>query len=65
MWRNRGKNYYGEEELGGDRYFDAVYPDHAIAEACVNCHNNHKDSPRADAQLGDVLGGVVIRIRMD
>ena len=62
---NRGENYYGEEELGGDRYFVAVYPDHAVAEACVNCHNNHKDSPRTDAQLGDVLGGVVIRIRMD
>ena len=62
---NPNENYYGEEELGGERYFVAVYPDHAVAEACVNCHNNHKDSPRTDAKLGDVLGGVVIRIRMD
>ncbi len=62
---NPGKNYYGEEKLGGRRYFTAVYPDYAVAEACVNCHNNHKDSPRADAKVGDVMGGVVIRIPLD
>ncbi len=62
---NPGENYYGEETLGDERHFVAVYPDHAVAEACVNCHNNHKDSPRADAKLGDVMGGVVIRIRLD
>ena len=62
---NPGENFYGEEELGGQRYFAAVYPDHAVAEACVNCHNNHKDSPRTDAEVGDVMGGVVIRIPMD
>ena len=56
-----GENYYGEEELGGQRYFVAIYPDYAVAEACVNCHNNHKDSPRTDAKIGDVMGGVVIR----
>ena len=62
---NPGENFYGEEELGGERYFAAVYPDVAVAEACVNCHNNHKDSPRTDAEVGDVMGGVVIRIPMD
>ena len=62
---NPGENFYGEEELGGQRYFAAVYPDVAVAEACVNCHNNHNDSPRTDAKLGDVMGGVVIRIPMD
>jgi len=56
------QHFYGEEALGGQRYFIAVYPDIAVAEACVNCHNNHKDSPRTDAKLGDVMGGVVIRI---
>lgn len=62
---NPGENFYGEEELGGERYFTALYPDVAVAEACVNCHNNHKDSPRTDAEVGDVMGGVVIRIPMD
>ncbi|MEN8167601.1 MAG: DUF3365 domain-containing protein [Pseudomonadota bacterium] len=56
------ENYYTEETLGGARYFTAVYPDIAVADACVVCHNDHKDSPRTDFELNDVMGGVVIRI---
>ncbi|MGH8865829.1 MAG: c-type heme family protein, partial [Burkholderiales bacterium] len=37
-------------------------PDKAVAEACVTCHNNHKDSPRSDFKLNDIMGGIVIRI---
>lgn len=60
---NEGKKpYYGHEELGGKKYFTAVYADVAVASACVDCHNDHKDSPRRDFDLGDVMGGVVIRI---
>ena len=62
---NPDENFYGEEELGGQRYFAAVYPDIATTEACASCHNNHKDSPRTDIEVGDVLGGVVIRIPLD
>jgi hypothetical protein len=59
---NKGKNYYGEETLGGKKYFTAVYADVAIAPACVSCHNGHAESPRTDFKLNDVMGGVVIRI---
>jgi hypothetical protein len=59
---NPGKNYYAEEELGGAKYFTAVYADTAIAQACISCHNGHKDSPRTDFKMGEVMGGVVIRI---
>ena len=62
---NEGENFYGEEELGGERYFAAVYPDYAVVQACADCHNAHKDSPRRDIQVGDVMGGVVIRIPME
>jgi hypothetical protein len=61
---NIGKNYYGEETLGDAEYFTAVYPDIAVAPVCVECHNGHKDTPRTDFKLGDVMGGVVIRIPM-
>lgn len=61
---NPGQNYYGEEILGGTRYFTALYPDVAIAKACASCHNEHKDSPRTDFKVGDVMGGVIIRIPM-
>jgi len=59
---NPGKNYYSEEELGGKKYFTAVYPDIAVAPVCASCHNEHKDTPRTDFKVGDVMGGVVIRV---
>jgi hypothetical protein len=62
---NKGQNYYAVEELGGTTYFTAVYADVAVAPVCVSCHNDHKDSPRRDFKLGDVMGGVVIRIPVE
>ncbi|MCW8884789.1 MAG: DUF3365 domain-containing protein [Motiliproteus sp.] len=59
---NPGKNFYGEESLGDTTYFTAVYPDVAVAAPCADCHNEHKDSPRTDFKIGDVMGGVVIRV---
>jgi hypothetical protein len=59
---NPGQNFYGEETLGGVTYFTAVYADVAVSPACVSCHNGHRDTPRADFKLGDVMGGVVIRV---
>jgi len=59
---NPGKNFYADEELGGKKYFTAVYADKAVAPACVTCHNGHKDSPKTDFKIGDTMGGVVIRI---
>ena len=62
---NKGENYYAEETLGGTTYFTAIYPDVGVAPVCVSCHNGHKDTPKSDFKLGDVMGGVVIRIPMD
>lgn len=60
---NGGKEpFYGEEELEGTKYFTAVYADVGVAEACIDCHNNHQDTPKKDFKLGDVMGGVVLRI---
>jgi len=62
---NKGKNYYTTETLGGQKYFTAVYADTGVAPVCVSCHNDHKDSPRRDFKIGDVMGGVVIRIPVE
>ena len=62
---NKGENFYAEETLGGTTYFTAIYPDVAVAPVCASCHNDHKDTPRRDFKLGDVMGGVVIRIPME
>jgi hypothetical protein len=56
--------YYTEETLGKTKYFTAVYADSAISPACVSCHNDHRDSPRTNFKLGEVMGGVVLRIPM-
>jgi hypothetical protein len=60
--KNPNENYYGSERLGDATFFTAVYPDKAISNACVECHNSHASSPRHDFKLGDVMGGVVVRI---
>jgi hypothetical protein len=62
---NKGENFYTVEELGGKTYFTAVYADVAVSPVCASCHNDHKDSPRRDFKIGDVMGGVVIRIPME
>ena len=59
---NPGENFYGEEKLGDTTYFTAVYPDVAVSEACTKCHNEHKDTPKTDFRIGQVMGGVVIRV---
>lgn len=62
---NKGKNFYTTEKLGSTNYFTAVYADTAVAPVCVTCHNEHKDTPKSDFKIGDVMGGVVIRIPVD
>lgn len=31
-------------------------PDVAVVDPCVKCHNEHKDSPKVDWEIGDVMG---------
>ena len=63
---NPEERFYTEEkDLSGRRAMVAVYADVASVQACVSCHNGHPKSPRSDFKLGDVMGGVVIRIFME
>lgn len=59
-----GENFYGEEELGGKKYFVAAYPDRAVAEACWSCHNDHpnRGDDYPEFVKDDVMGGVIVRI---
>lgn len=61
---NPGESFYGEEELGGKRYFVAVYPDRAVAEACWSCHNEHSNrgDDYPEFAKDDVMGGVLVRV---
>jgi hypothetical protein len=57
--------YRSTETVGGKRYFMSLYPDVAVSEACVNCHNGHAESPRKDFKLNDVMGGVVVALPLE
>lgn len=59
------KPYTSYETAGSKKYFMAVYADMAVAPACVTCHNGHKESPRKDFKIGDVMGGVVIALPVE
>jgi hypothetical protein len=54
------------QEIGGQKYFSAMYPDKAVAEACVTCHNTHpvhlERYPDKQFVMGEVMGGIVINI---
>jgi hypothetical protein len=50
---------------GQKRYYQAIYPDRAVAPACVICHNAHPLSPKRDFKLNDVMGGIAITIPLD
>ena len=63
---NPTERFYAEERgLTGRRSLVAVYADVANVEACVACHNSHPKSPKDDFKLGDVMGGIIIRIFLD
>lgn len=58
------KPHTGFVKEGGARYFQAVYPDLAVTQACIGCHNAHPDSPKRDFKINDVMGAIVISILM-
>jgi hypothetical protein len=59
---NPERRYSGMITSGGERYFQAVYADRAVTQACIGCHNAHPKSPKRDFKLNDVMGGIVISI---
>ncbi|MGB2926203.1 MAG: DUF3365 domain-containing protein [Limnothrix sp.] len=57
------------QEIGGQKYYSAMYPDVAVVESCASCHNTHpvhlERYPDKVFEVGDVMGGIVINIPMD
>ncbi len=52
----------GTVKIGDHTYFQAIYADRAVSQACIACHNAHPRSPKKDFKLNDVIGGLVIEI---
>ncbi len=64
-----GEPYKEMQEVGSKKYFSALYPDKAVAEACITCHNTHpihkERYPDKVFKMDDVMGGVMINIPLD
>jgi hypothetical protein len=54
-----------EIQIDNQPYYQAIFPDRAVSRACVNCHNAHKESPKRDFKLNDVMGGLEILIPLN
>ena len=59
---NPERRYSGMPASGEERYFQAVYADRAVTQACIGCHNAHPRSSKRDFKLNEVMGGMVISI---
>ena len=59
---NPEEAYAALDDSAGRPSLVAIYADVASVEACVICHNSHPESPRRDFQLGDVMGGIIVRV---
>ncbi|MDP6706469.1 MAG: methyl-accepting chemotaxis protein [Alphaproteobacteria bacterium] len=59
-WQYLAKNpdevFVRQEILDGRENVRVAVADRMVAEACVNCHNSHPDSPKTDWKRGDVRG---------
>jgi len=49
-------------KIGDQTYFQAIYADLAVSQACIGCHNTHRRSPKKDFKMNEVMGGIVIEI---
>jgi hypothetical protein len=54
--------YTGMKKEHGIEYFNALYPDIAVSQSCIGCHNAHPRSPKTNFRLGDVMGGLLLSI---
>ena len=54
--------YKGIMTEDGTRYFKALYPDKAVSQTCIGCHNAHPNSPKKDFRMRDIMGGLLLSI---
>jgi adenylate cyclase len=53
MRRDRMPRHFFMEDVKANT---AMFPDVAVAKACVDCHNRHEGSPKHDWKVGDLMG---------
>jgi hypothetical protein len=59
---NPDRPYTSVTTEGGQPVFQALYPDKAVSQTCVSCHNAHPNSPKKDFKPHDVMGGILLTL---
>lgn len=59
---NPRKPFIHTIKKGNKSYIQAIYPDAAVTQACVSCHNAHSGSPKHNFKLHDVIGAIVVTL---
>ncbi len=62
LFNKEGKKFLRYVEHNGVFTLRYATADIASSAGCVNCHNNHEDSPKKDFSIGDVMGVLVVNI---
>jgi len=62
--KNPDKPFYRFENYQGQPYLRYAVAD-LLRESCVDCHNNHPDSPKRDWKQGDVRGVLEVNWPME
>ena len=60
-----GQNFYGQEMLGGRRYFTAVYPDIPAVAAGADRQDLGSASTPQRGPAGEVMGAIVVRVPLE
>ena len=56
------KSYYITDTINGEPTVRVAIADTMSQQGCVNCHNNHPETPKSDWKLGDVRGVLEVQI---
>lgn len=46
-----------------EKEFKGMAGDYAVAQGCADCHNHHPKSVKRNVRKGDLLGGLVVRLK--
>lgn len=55
---NPDEPFWSEEEFDGMPTLRYATADRMVAQACINCHNSHPETPKDDWKMGDVRGAI-------
>lgn len=54
-----------QDTVAGVTVMRFLAPDRAVAQSCLDCHNQHPDSPKHNFRLNDIMGAIEVSIPIE